>query len=160
MKRKSPGRPKKSAKGQHPWWARAAACELRYALKLMRKENAWAQFGQFGFTVCVSCDPNKPQEFLRQMIKELDGKTDSYATLDYKIWTAYQAAFIEVFDRGYIGSYPYSLAQVRRAFKNGPSPTYAEWKVKFKKVWGNRPLPRDFVLQRSIKRLGLPLQNR
>src|SRR4029077_8259840 len=59
------GRPKKSAKGQHRWWARAAAGELRYALGLMRDgKDAYAQFNQFGFTVCVSCDTDKPQTFL------------------------------------------------------------------------------------------------
>jgi hypothetical protein len=161
MKRKRLGRPKKSAKGQHHWWARAAACELRYALKLMRDgEDAYAQFDQFGFTVCVSCDPNNPQKFLRQMIKELDGKVNAYATPDYKIWAAWWAAFIEVFTSTYTGQWPYPLAEIRRAFKNGPFPTYEQWKAKFKPLWGNGTLPRDFVLQRSITRLGLPLQTR
>jgi hypothetical protein len=154
MKRK-PGRPKKSV--QHPWWAQAAADELRYTLKLMRKQDAWAQFAQFGFTVCVSCDADNPQAFLRLLIKALDGEVNAYSTLDYKIWSVWQAAFIEVFASAYIGQWPYPLAQVRSAFKNGPFPTFAQWKVKFEKLWGDRPLPLDFVLRRSIKRLGLPL---
>jgi hypothetical protein len=160
MKRKSAGRPKKSAKGQHRWWARAAADELRHALKLMRKENASAQFAQFGQTVCVSCDPNNPQTFLRAIADELDEKLNSYETLDYKIHAAWWAAFIEVFADAYYGPYPYQLAQVRRAFIEGPHPTYAQWKVKFKPLRGDTELPQDFVLRRSINRLGLPLQKR
>jgi hypothetical protein len=157
MKRPQSGRPKKSA--QHYWWARAAACELRYALKLMRKENADAQFAQFGFTVCVSCDPDNPQKFLRQMIKELDGKANSYSTLDYKISAAWWAAFIEVFASAYTGPWPYPLGEIRRAFKNGPFPSYAEWKDQFKRLFG-KPVSRDFVLKRRIKRLGYPLRDR
>jgi hypothetical protein len=166
MKRKPTGRPKKSAKGQHRWWARAAANELRYALEVTGNgsgpahwERQAAAWGQFGDTVCASCDPDNPAKFLRQIADELDGKLgDSYSSLDYKIYAAWWGAFIEVFALDYLGPWPYPLAEVFRAAVNGPHPTYAQWKVKFKKLWGNTPLPRGFVLQRSIKRLGFPLQ--
>lgn len=157
MRPKRTGRPKKSAKGQHRWWARAAAGELHYALKMMRDgKDAWGQFGQFGHTVCGACAPDNPAKFLRQIADELDGKLSDY-TLDSKIHTAWWSAFIEVFASAYKGPWPYPLAEVKRAFKNGPHPTYAQWKVKFKALWGTARLPGNFVLQRSIKRLGLHL---
>jgi hypothetical protein len=163
MKRKPRGRPKKSAKGQHRWWARAAAGELRYALKMMRagKDACWGQFGQFGRTVCVSCDPDNPAKFLREVADELDGKPKhSPNDIDYKIYAAWWAAFIEVFASAYPDRDPLRspLSEVLRAAAVGPHPTYAQWKVKFKTLWGNAKLPRDSVLQRSINRLGLPRQ--
>ena len=160
MKRKPAGRPRKSAKGQHRWWARAAAGELRYALKMMRAgKDALGQSSQFGHTVCVSCDPGNPAKFLRQIADELDGKVNSYSSTDYKIHTAWWAAFIEVFTNAYPDRDPLRSphSEVLRAAVVGPHPTYAKWKVKFKPLWGNGTLPSDFVLRRSIKRLGLPL---
>ena len=158
MRREADGTPKEKRK-RSTSLVGAGRC-WRVALRIENDARWQGCLGpvrsQFGHTVCGSCDPDNPAKFLRQIADELDGKL-SYYTLDSKIHTAWWSAFIEVFASAYKGPWPYPLAEVKRAFKNGPHPTYAQWKVKFKALWGTARLPGDFVLQRSIKRLGLHL---
>jgi hypothetical protein len=175
MKRKSPGRPKKSAKSQHPWRARAAAIELRHALKLMRdfaskkwtdkhaeyeaieqQKEAWSKFG-----LCVGahCDHDQPWEFLRQIADELEGKLDYSSSYDSKImqayWIAYWAPGKKAFARIYAATGdPFSALSEMLRVTEGRCVTEPEWEEQFQKLWGNRPLPRRFILRRSLERLG------
>jgi hypothetical protein len=172
MKRKPRGRPKKSVISQRRWLAVAAAIELRYALKLMRdfaskkwtdghaefeaitrQEKAWHKFGM---TVCVRCVQfDKPSEFLRQIADELDGKL-KFSVRDYEIAQAYWAPGQEAF----------AHACAKASGNPGPEAslllgehcrTWREFKAYFERLFGSRDMPRDFVLRRSLKRLGYTL---
>ena len=141
-----PGRPKKSARGSYPWLATKVAHEMRAALEIMRRvdpcdderpgfgadwkhaEDAWSHIGVW---LCDFCDPDNPATFLRQVVKELEGKL-MHSPLDEKIWTAYW-----------------------RATTSGKLPTFAEFKEQLKKLSGNGSLPADSSLRRSMTRLGL-----
>jgi hypothetical protein len=176
MKRKA-GRPKKSAKSQHPWRARAAAIELRHALKLMRdfaskkwtdkhaeyeaieqQKEAWSKFG-----LCVGahCDHDQPWEFLHQIGDELEGKLDYSSSHDQLVaqayWMAYWAPGKEAFARVYADTNdPFSAMSEMLRVTEGRCVTYREFIKQFRKLWGKRDLPRN--LRRSIDRLGFPVR--
>ena len=169
MKRKRSGRPKKSAKTQHRWWAPAAAEAYLYAVNLThctplpvtdeknpefwkRIEFAWYQLG---LIMSDSADPDNPQDFLRQMADQLDEKL-MYSALDFKIYQACWAAHIEVLDGVNPGrkSMPRMPLSEVMCSQTGPHPSYVECRKHFKKLWGY--LPRN--LRRAIDRLGFILQ--
>jgi hypothetical protein len=153
MKRKLTGRPKKSARESYHWLARITAKALREALKIPRDPDRLsraisranlrhvmfpADIGDpkleracllFGLWVYASCDADHPAKFLRQLAKEVDGKL-KHSPADERLLQAYWNA---------------------EASKG--LPTLSEVKVRL----GNGPLPADWMLRRSLKRLGKPL---
>ena len=83
-----------------------------------------------GLWFYASCDADNPAKFLRQLIKELDGKL-KHSLADEKLLQACWAAERE--------GLPTLLAQV---------------KDQHKRLFGYAPLSGNFVLKRSLKRLG------
>ena len=153
MNGKPIGRPKKSARESYHWLARIAAKALREALKIPRDPDRLsraisranlrhvmfpADIGDpkleracllFGLWVYASCDAD-PAKFLRKLAKELDGKL-KHSPADERLLQAYWDA------------------ETSKGL-----PTLSEVKVRL----GNGPLPADWMLRRSLKRLGKPLQ--
>jgi hypothetical protein len=107
-------------------------------------------------TVCVRCIQfDKPSEFLRQIADDLDGKL-KFSVRDYEIAQAYWAPGQEAFARAY----------AKASGNPGPEAslllgehcrTWREFKAHFERLFGDRPVPNDFVLRRSLRRLGYTL---
>jgi len=175
MKRK-PGRPQKRAIGQHRWLAVAAAEQLRHAIKLFRDfaSKKWTDshkeheaivrleeaYNKFGMTVCARVMQfDEPSEFLHQLGDELAGEL-KFSVRDYEIACAYWAPGREAYERQLAKASNY-LGRAKASLLLGEHcRTFPEFKTYFKKLFGNRKMPPDFTLRRSIKRLGYSLEKR
>jgi hypothetical protein len=140
------GRPRKSARENHLWFARYFAQVLREAIRRTqefdltqkdgaefqargrRASNAWQYLSVL---LCNFCDPNAPSKFLRQVADELEGKLN-YSPADEKIFRA-------------------ALCLLRK----GGSRTLE----KLLEELGKNPLSRNSSLRRSVERLGIHLDD-
>jgi|SRR6516164_6858361 hypothetical protein len=143
------GRPKKSARESHRWFARLVAEVLREAIRRtrefdptcedgaefqargLRAKNAW---DYLSVLLCNYCDADAPSKLLRQVADELDGEL-MHSEADERIFRAYLRAILKA--------------------KGGP--------ITFKKMTkelGGNPLSSDYALRRTIKRLGLTLEKK
>jgi hypothetical protein len=102
---------------------------------------------------------DEPSEFLHQLGDELAGKL-KFSVRDYEIALAISAPGREAYENALAKASNY-LDRMKASLLLGEHcRTFPDFKVHFKKLFGNRKMPPDFVLRRSIKRLGYSLEKR